>query len=74
LADGGRGRFRGREKGGTFENAQRFEDYPVQETELAIDEVGGCAVACPAGYVYAVETLVEEGAELGQFRENDGLG
>jgi hypothetical protein len=46
----------------------------VQETELAIDEVGGCAVACPAGYVYAVETLVEEGAELGQFRENDGLG
>jgi hypothetical protein len=41
---------------------------------LAIDEVGGCAVACPAGYVDAVKALVEEGAELGQFRENDGLG
>lgn len=43
----------------------------MQESELAVYEVGGCAVAGPAGYVYAVEALVEEGSELGQFGEDE---
>jgi hypothetical protein len=31
------------------------------------------AVACPAGYVYAVEGLVEERAEVGERGEDEGV-
>ena len=45
----------------------------MQEAELAVYEVGGCAVSCPASDVYTVEALVEKGPQLGQFWENEGL-
>jgi hypothetical protein len=45
----------------------------VEEVELGGDEGGGVSVAGPAGYVNAVERLVEEGAELGEGREDEGF-
>jgi hypothetical protein len=36
----------------------------MQEAQLAVYEVGGCAVSCPTSDVYAIETLIQEGPQL----------
>lgn len=55
----------GAEKEGAFEGLDCFGEDLVEEEKLGGDEGGGGRVACPAGYVDAVEGLVEEGAEVG---------
>jgi hypothetical protein len=45
----------------------------MQEAQLAVYKVRRRAVSCPTSDVYTVETLVQEGAQLRQFRENEGL-
>lgn len=51
---------------GGFRDRESFADDAMQEAELGGDERRGVPVACPAGYVYAVEGLVEEVAEVGE--------
>lgn len=45
----------------------------MQEAQLAVYKVRRRTVSCPTSDVYTVETLVQEGAQLRQFWENEGL-
>jgi hypothetical protein len=70
---GGLGGFGWGEVGGAFEERYRFEDDAVEEVQLGAYEGCGVSVTGPASYVDAVEGFVEEGAELGEGWEDEGV-
>lgn len=68
------GRRRRRDERGTLDARAGFSEDLVQETKLGGDEGCRVLVTGPAGYVYAVEGLVEKVAEGYEGLEKDGVG
>lgn len=62
-----RGQVDGAEEDGAAEGGEGFGEEGGEEVQLGGDEGGGVTVAGPAGYVDAVEGLIQESPEVGEW-------